>query len=269
MTLAFHKSPYPLMMLIFTYILIGNPDGLAGLSVSKIPGIKPVVNPSSFQLALKFSLPSRGAPGSRSRKGAGVRGSCPPLANPEEELTALVPGTNLGLTVSERPTFWFYVPYSSNNHLAVEFSLQDRDGKNLLYPQNFPLAGTPGIVSIPLPETVSPLEVGKLYHWRFTVICDPSNRLDDLTVEGGVERSLLTPELKSRLEKATPRERIAIYAENGLWFDALTNLVELRRTKPQDEALQQDWADLWREVRLEFITNKPIVPCCSQERSQP
>jgi hypothetical protein len=267
--MAFYKSPYSLMMLIFTYILIGNPDGLAGLSVPKIPVTKPV-NQSSLQMALKFSLPSRGAPGTRSRKGAGVREnpSCPPLANPEEKLTALVPGTNLGLTVSERPTFWFYVPYSSNNRLAVEFSLQDKEGKSL-YQQNFPLVGTPGIVSIRLPETVSPLEIGKLYHWRFTVICDPNNRLDDLTVEGGVERSLLTPELKSRLEKETPRERIAIYAENGFWYDALTNLVELRRTKPQDETLQQDWADLWREVRLESMVSKPIVPCCTQERSQP
>lgn len=262
-----HQKLLNLPLLTLICLLASETGSLASVPHPNVPS-RNLVNSSSWQLALKFKLPSRGAPGKR-KTGAAGRDSCPPLANPEEKLTALVPGTNLGLTVSERPTFWFYVPYSSNNRLAVEFSLQNQEKISIYPPQIFPLAGTPGIVSVTLPKTVSPLEIGKLYHWRFTLICDPNNRLDDLTVEGGVERSLLTPELKSRLEKATPRERIAIYAENGLWFDALTNLVELRRAKPQDEALKQDWADLWREVRLESIANKPVVPCCTQERSQP
>lgn len=256
-----HKSPYLLVMSLLAYLSLGNPDVLASLSASKISATEPV-NQTSWQLALNFKLPSRGAPGNR-RKGAGVRDSCPKLANPEEELTALVPGTNLGLAVSERPTFWFYVPYSPNNRLAVEFSLRDRQGKNL-YQQIFPLMETPGIVSIALPETVSPLEIDELYRWRFAVICNPNNRTGDLSVEGAVERSPLTPELRNHLEKATPQERIAIYAENGFWYDALTNLVELRRTKPQDRILQQDWTDLWQQVRLESIANKPIVPCCTE-----
>ncbi|RDH47676.1 hypothetical protein CBF18_21710, partial [Mastigocladus laminosus WC112] len=57
-------------------------------------------------------------------------------------------------------------------------------------------------------------------------------------VNGKVERVPLAPALKSQLAAATPRERIALYAENGLWFDTLTHLTELYRTHPKDEALK-------------------------------
>ena len=61
-------------------------------------------------------LPTRGAPVGR-RRGGTSRNNCPPL---EQPLTALVPGeeTSPGLaksnsylanTVSENPTFWFYL----------------------------------------------------------------------------------------------------------------------------------------------------------------
>ncbi|PLZ80814.1 hypothetical protein CBP16_12415, partial [Fischerella thermalis WC217] len=33
----------------------------------------------------------------------------------------------LGLTVAERPTFWFYVPYPPTNRLSVEFLLRDKE----------------------------------------------------------------------------------------------------------------------------------------------
>ncbi|WP_102177568.1 DUF928 domain-containing protein, partial [Fischerella thermalis] len=219
------------------------------------------VSESSFQLALKLKLPPRGAPGKR-RTGAATRDSCPELANKNEPLTALVPGTNLGLTVAERPTFWFYVPYPPTNRLSVEFLLRDKED-NEVYRETLPLLETPGIISVRFPETTPPLEIQKLYSWRFSVICNPTNRAEDVFVNGKVERVPLAPALKSQLAAATPRERIALYAENGLWFDTLTHLTELYRTHPKDEALKVDWADLWQGVGLEYISSKPLVPCCT------
>jgi hypothetical protein len=166
------------------------------------------------------------------------------------------------LTIAERPTFWFYVPYASNSILSLEFSLLEQ-GK-AIYNQTFPLTGTPGIVSIRLPETVPPLAVEELYTWRFKV---QANCQDGTTkyeeVDGKVKRVALSPQLKDELEKATPSERTALYAENGLWFDTLTTLIELRRTKPKDKELQTDWIDLLRVGTLEELMTKPIVSCCS------
>lgn len=57
-----------------------------------------------------------GRPGKR--KGGGSRGGCP-FVNPnstdnqKSPLTAFIPITNSGKTIAKRPTFLFYVPYSS------------------------------------------------------------------------------------------------------------------------------------------------------------
>lgn len=221
------------------------------------------VNQSPFQLALDFKLPPRGTPGKR--KGAGSRTDKCSLANPNEPLTALVPGKNLGLTVSERPTFWFYIPYQSKSQRSVQFKLGQFGTDDYFYTHTFQLQETLEIVSIRLPENQE-LEIGKLYKWRFEVICDPNDREKNDFVYGGVRREQINSNWRSQLEQAaTERERIAIYAENALWYDTLTNLVQLRRQEPEDEALKADWADLWETVELEYIKSKPIFSCCTSD----
>lgn len=71
--------------------------------------------------------------------------------------------------------------------------------------------------------------------------------------------------MKSRLYTAnTPRERVLLFAENGLWYDALTLLAEERRIKPQDGRITKDWQDLLEspKVELQEFVSEPIVSCC-------
>jgi hypothetical protein len=62
-----------------------------------------------------------------------------------------------------------------------------------------------------------------------------------------------------------PREQINLYAANGIWHDALTNLAQLRQTNPEDAALMADWESLLKSVNLEAIATEPIVQCCTLE----
>jgi hypothetical protein len=214
---------------------------------------------SSFQLAFKFNLPPKGAPGSR--KSIAARDSCQGLASETEMLTALVPGTNLGLTIAERPTFWFYIPYQPKERSFLEFSLKDKEKKEV-YQQSFPLMNTPGIINISLPENVTPLEVEKSYTWQLKLRCDRDYPNDYRLVEGVVKRVSLSTELKNKIEAATLKEQIALYAENGLWFDSLTHLIELRRSIPEDKELEANWNNLLEAVKLEELIDKPVVSCC-------
>ena len=110
--------------------------------------------------------PDRGTP--TSNRGTGSRGDC--LYKPNKPLlTSLVGSNNLDLTISDRPTFWVYVPYTQQEAPSGEFSLQD--GENDVYRTRFQLPATPGIVSISLPATQKPLEVGKTYRWYFEMNC--------------------------------------------------------------------------------------------------
>ncbi len=229
------------------------------------------------QPTLEREPDNRGAPDDR--EGAGTRGDCPAVAVNKPRLTSLVPlmqktlkqkqqGTAskfvLGLTVAEYPTFWFYVPYAPKDVHSVKFVLLD-ENKNSVTKQPIPitLSGTPGVISVRLPTTEKPLEIGKYYHWYFLINCNRQKRSENIAVEGLVRRIEPNGDLMRRLKAATPRERITVYAQSGIWQDAITLLGELRRTKPQDTVLASDWKDLLRSVELENIATAPIVPCCT------
>lgn len=197
----------------------------------------------------------------RRRKGGGSRGEC--LVKNKPPLTALVPTTNLGLTVAESPTFWFYVPYTLTPEHSVEFVL--KDGNNYVYKTNFPGMGTPpGVVSLRLPSTV-PLKADKNYDWYFLIYCDSQNK-DKFVFVNGLVRRVERPNLKKQLESATPQKRIILYAAEGIWYDALTSLAERRRAYPQDDKLNDDWAGLLQSVGLEKLAPEPLVPCCSPKK---
>ncbi|MFB2978224.1 DUF928 domain-containing protein [Microseira sp. BLCC-F43] len=53
----------------------------------------------------------------------------------------------------------------------------------------------------------------------------------------------------------TPQQKIALYASNGIWYEALTAAAELRRTNSNDP----NWANLLQEVGLSKIASEAIV----------
>ena len=208
-----------------------------------------------------------GAPGGR-RKGAGSHSLCE-VTNQEKEITpliALMPKISIetetksktyvwGKTALDHPTFWFYVAYPANSY--VEFILQD-EAENEIYQTSFSLDKTPGIVSLTLTEDKATLETGKSYHWYFNIMCDREDTTDDF-VEGWIERVELNPVINSQLESVQPLERVSIYAENGLWYDTLTNLDRLRQTEPKKQAIAAIWTDLLQQVGLDEISQEPVV----------
>lgn len=212
--------------------------------------------------------PDQEAPSGRARGGAS-RGSCEKQG--KKPLTALVPVTAKsvwGLTAAEYPTVWFYVPDSLAPNLSIEFVLQDEED-NYVYKTTFTAPGTqPGIISLPLSSMSAPLEIGKRYHWTFSTNCDSPEPSNSVFVKGTIQRVAVNPAVSSQLKTATLRERVALYATNGIWHDALTTIAELRRTYPQDASLTATWESLLQSVDLQDVATEPIVPCCTPRQSQ-
>jgi hypothetical protein len=218
------------------------------------------VTQSLFRLSLNFEPPTDGRIPRQGRRDAGSRPGCPPVDKP---LTALVPEYDLGLTVEEHPTFWVYVPYSSQISHSAKFVLWD-DKQDKVYETTFQLKDTPGIISLSLPKDIS-LDISKIYKGAFFFKCGDIGLAN---VQWKVKRVTLSANLRNQLERATSRERIALYATNGLWHDALTELAQLRRRNPQDEILAVDWTELLRDadVHLDDMVEVSIVGCCIPER---
>ena len=219
---------------------------------------------SQFQeVAINWTPPNRGTPAQT--EGAGTRDQATCAANeetPNPPLTALMPINSLALTVAERPTFFVYIPATSAQ--TAELVLKDENEENV-YTANITLPGKPGIVSISLPDTVKPLETGKTYRWYFDMVCNSGKRifLDRLMVQ----RIEPSQALQSQLQKASLRDRPDVYAQNGLWYDTLMALAEMRRSASNNATSTAQWKQLLESAGLKEIAEKPLIDCCTIQSS--
>jgi Domain of Unknown Function (DUF928) len=184
-----------------------------------------------------------------------TEGSC--LKN-KKALTALIPESNLGLTITDNPTLYFYVP--ETNAYKLELIVRNKELK-LVYSQSYKPNTMSGVFGLKL--AANSLKVGEQYSWRFKVVCNPSNANDIGVVEGTIKRISPTSKLKSQLRKAKTVDIPAIYAESGIWQDGITKLVELLYTYPKDITLKADWQGLLTAKGVNFnsqLTQEPLIP---------
>lgn len=219
---------------------------------------------------ITFRVPSgQGAPRSGRARGGAARGNCPQTALP---VTALVPSAPLahapsptevvGQTVEDYPTFWFYVPFALTPEQAAEFLLLDPEG-NLVYSTHLTDSQEqPGIIQVKLPQTITPLQANTTYNWMFQVNCGTG---DAISTWGEIQRVALDPVLDTKLQGATQLEQAALYAEHGIWYEALTTLAELHSKQPDDPAITADWQGFLQSTGLAEIQAQPLLPCCSAD----
>ena len=228
-----------------------------GLSISGRTQFEPTspdskINPS-WEIAQTFRPPNRGT--SAATEGAGTRGSSCIALSERNKLKPLIPTGNIGLTVSEHPTFFGYIPKS--NATQGQFVLIDQNNQ-LVYRKSFALPSQPGIVSISLPTTVA-LEIGKQYQWLFVLVCDPEDRSDSvISPPAWIERIEQSEPLAEQIKNATPETLPAVYAEAGIWFDALASRVKLLPSQTQTE-WQQNWELLLTTAGLQGFVQEPII----------
>ncbi|MBO3460783.1 DUF928 domain-containing protein [Aetokthonos hydrillicola Thurmond2011] len=209
-----------------------------------------------FEKIKRFFFGTRpgGTPTGRQRGGA-VRGPC---SNLDKDIIALVPSTAEGIpfteqTISERPTFWFYVPYSGLN---AEFTLINSQGKDV-YSTIFVLNQQPGIINLKLPETVRLLQQGNEYRWNFSAICNPQNRANDAVLKGTLKLIPVSPTLNNQLKTASAKNHVSVYTEANLWYETLTTLAELRYNEPQNTQIKAEWDNVLR-LLIHPPSNVPV-----------
>ncbi|MEL7038119.1 MAG: DUF928 domain-containing protein [Cyanobacteria bacterium J06592_8] len=212
---------------------------------------------NSLETATHYDFDGDGRPPPGNRRGGASRGNCPPVQPP---LTALIPATNLGLTTQQYPTFWFYIPYSSTDIPQAEFMLLDENQRPALEESiSVELSQTPGIIGVTLPSTAKPLEPEQEYHWFFELICDAENPSNNPRVDGWIKRVQPSQDLLTQLENNQAEQNYLIYAENGIWYDALTNLIQALQANPSNSSLKNDWFDLLESVELQEIVRVTTI----------
>ncbi|MFN6561477.1 MAG: DUF928 domain-containing protein [Nostoc sp. ChiSLP01] len=210
-------------------------------------------------------VPPGPPPGGRVRGGA-TRGNGTTCPAAKPDLTALVPFTEeaddvvnvWSQTTLERPSWFFYMPYTKDVAYAVEFVVQDADS-NPVYKKAIALIDKPGVISVSLPSTAPALELNKQYRWFFSVNCDKQKNAPWTYVEGVIKRVDLGQSTLKELENADPLQRYTIYAQKGIWHEALAILAQLRQKNSQDTALQAQWQNLLASIRLDDVAKEPLL----------
>lgn len=190
-----------------------------------------------------YSPPMRGST-SKGRVGGGTRGTG---AGPAVTLEVLAP-EHAGLTVSAQPTLYWFV--SERIESDAELTIVDDTSVDPLLELKLTSPIEPGIHAVSLAEHGVKLKTGVPYQWFVAVVVDPSQRSYDVIAGGEIERVAQPSDLASQVQSAGTQGAPRVYAEAGIWYDALEKLSMQIGDRPGDAGLRQQRAALLDQVGL-------------------
>jgi Domain of Unknown Function (DUF928) len=200
--------------------------------------------------AVKFRPPSRGAPATRLTGGS--RGS----GDATITLDVLAPDET-GLTTQEQPSLFWY--QSKPAEAKFELTLLEEKKPKPMLQVKFERSNKAGIQRIKLSDHGVKLAPDIEYQWVVALVTDPDNRSSDLVASGSIKRVAPSAELRAKIAAASPSALPGVYAEAGIWHDALETLSDLIDAQPDNEALRQARADLLAQVGLKAAANSDRV----------
>jgi hypothetical protein len=193
-----------------------------------------------------YRPPARGKP--RARVGGAVRG----VGREWPAIAALVPD-HIGLTVSRRPSLFWYLEGAVPSDASLVFALTEEESVDPLIEGQLPTPRRSGIQRIDLADFDFELRTGQEYQWTVALVFDPAQRAKDIVAVGYILRveppSSLGPERPASVQD---------YAANGLWYDALAAAADRTRREPGDPAARAARDGLLRQVGLEVSVAAPV-----------
>lgn len=268
---------------ILTSVFANLPANATSNTVDILQGNKTVLVSQATGSPIRFVPPVTRNP--RTSQGAGSRGGCEPSSIPAEDLiTLLIPSKDyIGQTTSSHPTFFWYL--SQPVSLPMQFTLRESGVSQPLYQKQIG-SPQPGIIQLEIPKDQKGLVPGRLYGWSVTLVCNSKRPSLNPFFYSWIERVPTMPALEQKLAVATSnsnaptqtpsaeksygdrnsllkllRERASIYAQAGLWYDALAALSKAQIANSSDSYVREDFLSLLDQVGLTEVVK--------QERQRP
>jgi hypothetical protein len=218
-----------------------------------------LANPSmAEQQSAKTRTGDFGLPTHRRDGGSrGAQDSC--VANTaNQNLMALIPEKTVGINTAASAKLFFYVPKIKETS-TLEFVLRNQKDQ-LIYETFLSTAGN-GIMSVEVPGEInsSLLKADQNYHWYLSMICNNQQRSRDLVAEGWMHQKVLDQNLQAKLDNASSLEKVTIYRQQGIWFDALAVLAENLDSVTEKTTMQQQWSEMLRSVGLENLASESLI----------
>jgi hypothetical protein len=199
-------------------------------------------SPPKPSVGVLYVPPGVGFPGRRI--GAGTRGMGR-LAS----IQILAPD-HLGYTTEEQPTLYWYLAEPTT--LRIDFTIRDETSVEPVLEVQLPPPAQAGVQAVRLADHGVRLRAGTHYHWFVSLVPDAGRRSKDFTVGAWIARREPDAALRGKLASADGREAF-VYAESGLWYDAIRTLSSRIAASPRDSALREQRAALLEQAGLSEV----------------
>jgi hypothetical protein len=208
---------------------------------------------------LAYQPPLRGAPfirvdgGSRAEKG-------------EIPTLCVLAPDHVGLTTQEQPSlFWFL---SKPVKTQFELTIVEHKKASPVLVVKLPESTQPGIQRLRLSDHQIKLAVGVEYRCTVALVLDEKSRSRDIVTTGVIRRIEPTAALKTRLAGAHDAQLAFIYAEEGIWYDALESLANLIEAQPDNPSFYHQRAALLSQVGLKDAATYEDKLVASREKPE-
>ncbi len=188
-----------------------------------------------------YMPPKRGAPFGRIGGGSRQPGIDLPA------LYVLVPD-HTGLTTKEQPTLYWFV--SGPAETRVRITLLDEEGIDPLLETDLEAVRVAGIHELRLADHGVVLQPNVEYRWFVSLVVDPGKRSKDVVSGGTIRWVKPSTELRNALAEASSDREGFVYAENGIWYDAIEALSRQIEQSPENASLRAQRAALLDQVEL-------------------
>jgi len=201
--------------------------------------------PANEAATFSYKPPLRGAPATR--VGGGTRS----LGARSFTVSVLAPNET-GFTTRNDPTVYWYVSETVNAPVELTVTttepLKDAATPAVEIMLQPPIAK--GVHALRLADYGISLKPGVEYQWFVAVVANPAQRSGDIIAGGAIKRLAEGDAVQERVKRAPQAAWPAMYADSGIWYDALDQLSQQISANPGDARLRRQRAALLEQVGL-------------------
>ena len=198
--------------------------------------------PVAKRSLLKYTPPKGTGTGARIDGDGGSLG--PDVVLPK--VSVLAP-KEAGITINPQPSlYWFQagpMPEKVLKTAKVEVTLIDPKSPKPLFKVASALsadkAAGAGLRRVSVAKQNVTLKPGVTYKWTVALVPDPTNRSQDVVTSATIQCIEPSKELAEALKTATPEDKAGLYAQNGVWYDALEAISTDITKNPTDGDLRK------------------------------
>ena len=221
-----------------TTILLGTATAVALVSSAAI-----AQSSDTEKSEVTYKPPLRGAP--LTRVGGGTRGVGNVLA-----VNVLAPN-DTGLTTQEKPTIYWFAsqPIDKPVELTITSTASLQEAATPVFEITLQPPLAKGIHAFRLADHGVALKPGVEYQWFVAVVRNPAQRSNDVLAGGTIKR-VTDSQVPAQLKQASPTQLPALYAEAGIWYDAIDQLSRQISADQANRQLRERRAALLEQVGL-------------------